>query len=237
MMFHHNGYIYKLGSLMEMEDLTGRKFYQLTVLGFDRINNSRKYFWKCKCDCGKLVTQRGDSLKSGRKKSCGCLRSPNDEIYRERLKKRLLEKSRKNGECLEWTGKFNPFGYGLIFIRCSKRESKKVGCGVHRAAYFAWKGDIPDGMCVCHTCDNKSCFEISHLFLGTHQENMDDMKRKKRKKVGSDHHSAKLKEEDVLEIRKNFEIEKYNLTQMAKIYNVNIPCIMDIVKRKTWNHI
>jgi hypothetical protein len=50
----------------------------------------------------------------------------------------------------------------------------------HRAAWVEAHGDIPEGMFVLHQCDNRACVNVAHLFLGTHQDNMDDRESKGR---------------------------------------------------------
>jgi hypothetical protein len=75
---------------------------------------------------------------------------------------RLLERCIKNSYtgCLEWQGTTSK-GYGKIRIG--------KGVSVHRAAYEAWVGPIPDGKFVCNTCKNKRCCNPEHLFLGSHE--------------------------------------------------------------------
>lgn len=74
--------------------------------------------------------------------------------------------------CWEWQGIMHHSGYG-----CFKDKGKFTY--THRASYAAFHGDA-SGMFVCHRCDNPRCLNPDHLFLGTHQENMDDMKAKGR---------------------------------------------------------
>jgi len=76
--------------------------------------------------------------------------------------------------CLVWTGATNKDGYG------TKRHLGKIMLA-HRVSYLLMVSDIDDGMCVLHSCDNPPCVHPDHLFLGTHQDNMDDMNKKGRR--------------------------------------------------------
>lgn len=72
--------------------------------------------------------------------------------------------------CIEWTGAKQPRGYGHI----ATGEGRET-IGTHRAAWIVANGPIPDGMDVCHSCDNPPCCNPQHLFLGTRSENLLDM--------------------------------------------------------------
>jgi len=222
-----------------MPVISGQVFDRLTVLHFDYKSDSNKYFWKCKCICGNFVSYRSDALLLGRRKSCGCIKSPKKEEYLKRLEKRLFKHSKRNGECLEWKGRCNPFGYGLIKLRSKDMQGIGFSTGTHRAAYLVWKGDIPENMCVLHKCDNKCCIEPSHLFLGSHQDNMDDMKAKSRqnKRPGEKHHITKFSDKDVIEIRKLWDSGEFTQSYFCRIYNVSSACICNMINRKTWKHI
>jgi hypothetical protein len=81
--------------------------------------------------------------------------------------------AKNSNNCWIWTGAKNYNGYGRF-------KYKKKMYGAHRFAYILYKEDIPEELCVCHTCDNPSCVNPDHLWLGTRKENNKDMIRKGR---------------------------------------------------------
>ena len=83
-------------------------------------------------------------------------------------------------DCWVWQAGTNNIGYGMI------RDEKKMRTA-HRVSYEEHIGKIPSGMCVCHTCDNPLCCNPSHLWLGTHSQNTQDMLRKGRAKPFGQH--------------------------------------------------
>lgn len=93
-----------------------------------------------------------------------------DKIIFERIKARTTI---DNNGCWIWLGAKNRAGYGNIFAHGKYLNS-------HRAMLIAIHGEIADGLLVCHACDNPSCVNPDHLFLGTQRDNMQDKKTKGR---------------------------------------------------------
>lgn len=91
----------------------------------------------------------------------------------EDLESRFDGLTNKDGACWLWLGSRFMDGYGRITIAGKGRRA-------HRAAWEIWRGKITDGLFVCHRCDTKLCVNPSHLFLGTHADNMSDCKSKGR---------------------------------------------------------
>lgn len=84
----------------------------------------------------------------------------------------------RTDECWPWVGPRDPDGYGEVKVNPWR------GWRAHRAMYTWTFGEIPDGLLVCHTCDNPPCCNPSHLFLGTPLDNVLDMVRKGRQRTG-----------------------------------------------------
>ena len=130
----------------------------------------------------------------------------------------IWKKIRKSGpdDCWLWTGYRNEQGYGRIDIM------GREGVYAHRVAYLAANPgaitlDCRDNLYVLHRCDNPPCCNPAHLFLGTHQDNMDDKIRKGRQVYYKSTESprAKLTEEDVFWIRM---AKKHGATVKALAY-------------------
>lgn len=146
-----------------------------------------------------------------------------------KIKEYMLTKSTSlsNG-CIEWIGARNKGRYGTINI-----AGKSIL--VHRLSYYIYVGPFDVSLLVCHKCDNPSCINPEHLFLGTNKDNVDDMMNKKRHRTlrGEDHTNHKLTEEQVKEIFHS----KLKLSEIASQYNIHKHLAFLIKKKQIWKHL
>jgi len=107
----------------------------------------------------------------------------------------------------------------------------------HRLFYVALVGEIPDGLHVCHACDNGGCVNPDHLWLGTQADNMADMAQKGRAARGEVNVKAKLTEEKVLEIRRLYATGGYTQQEIAAEFGVARAHVSHIVNGRHWTHV
>lgn len=136
----------------------------------------------------------------------------------------------ENG-CHEWLGARNRRGYGNINV-----DGKSLKA--HRVAWELYLGTIPDGLCVLHKCDNPPCINPEHLFLGTRQDNIDDMFSKGRghKAFGAGTNKTKLRDADIERIREACLFGAMQI-HIAALYDTTQGTIGKIVRRETWKHV
>ncbi len=152
---------------------------------------------------------------------------------------RFWSKVEKTETCWNWTGAVRNGGYGS-FSALQPDGSWKPRLA-HRISYQMEFGTFDESLLVCHTCDNRLCVRPDHLFLGTTQDNMDDMVQKRRqgprKAKGESHGMAKVTEDDVREIRKLYAEGILDQPTLAARYGVTQVAVSQIVLRKSWRHI
>lgn len=144
----------------------------------------------------------------------------------------------KSGECWEWQAYRMPWGYGRF--GCADGKTRTA----HRISYEMAFGPIPEGLIVCHTCDNPPCVRPKHFFLGSHKDNAQDAVRKRR----SPHHAnpdsyrhiarethpmAKLTEADVATIRQ-LRREGYLLREIGDRFGMSQNQISRIARGEAW---
>jgi len=140
------------------------------------------------------------------------------------------------GPCWLWTGKpTNPQGYGAIYINEPINKSVKA----HRISWELTYGPIPDNLHCLHKCDVRLCVKPEHLFLGTNQDNVDDMleKGRGRKAHGEEHVCAVLTERDVLGIRSLYAIGDLAQHEIGKLFNINQSRVSKIIRLQNWKHV
>jgi len=145
--------------------------------------------------------------------------------YPDHVLCRFAEKIKQlpNG-CWEWTGYTSANGYPRFQF-----NGKPVSA--HRFIYECYNGTIPNGLFVCHKCDNPKCVNPDHLFLGTPKENTQDMIRKNR---SNQRRTAKLTQQDVLDI---LSLKYNSFREITNVLDIGRTAIICILDRKTYTEI
>ena len=136
--------------------------------------------------------------------------------------------SEPNSGCWLWIGASSPSGYGNFAV--GRRQ-----IGAHRFSWDMRRGPIPEGMHVCHKCDVPACVNPDHLFLGTVEDNMNDMKRKGRaaKPRGEASAYAKISEATARSIKYSIG----TLVSVAAQYGVSTASVWKIRRGDNWGHV
>lgn len=155
--------------------------------------------------------------------------------------------SHMDSPCWEWTASKTGRGYGHFGI------TRKLFLA-HRVAWTIANGPIPLGLLACHHCDNPSCVNPAHLFLGTNLDNCQDKERKgrgnpargdtngshtkpERRPRGEVHGKSKLSDAKVIQIRVAYAAGGVTLRQLSSQFGVHFSAIGRIIRREMWQHV
>lgn len=135
--------------------------------------------------------------------------------------------------CWNWQGGKNQRGYGLIQSKDDDGIWKSRA--VHRVSYELYNGSIPVGLLACHHCDNPSCCNPQHIYIGTQKMNMADMISKGRKNPsrGANHWKAKVSDDEIASIRDNPD----TYSSIGLQYGISASQVHRIKSRQSWKHI
>lgn len=164
-------------------------------------------------------------------------------VIRKSIAERFWEKVHKTADCWVWMASRHPTGYGQF--RFEGRNTR-----ASRVAWILTNGPIPHGLLVCHHCDNPSCVNPSHLFIGTNLDNSNDKIRKGRARwwakgdprnprtvtppVGSLNPNAKLSHALAAEIRAKYAVPGVTQQQLWIEYGISRAALQRVLHGKTW---
>lgn len=144
---------------------------------------------------------------------------------------RFWDKVNKTDGCWLWTGSTDSDGYGVLTVNYTTKKAHRISWELHNRA------KLGSNVCVLHSCDNPRCVNPEHLFAGTHLDNSNDKVSKRRHVFGTNCHTTKLKESDVLDIRHKYSSGNFTMNAIAREYGVSGVNISAIVKGETWKYL
>lgn len=183
-------------------------------------------------NCKKEFNATPYAIKKGEGKYCShhCQMIYRNKINHVDQRERFLlgiSTEMNENDCWIWAKAKDKDGYGQFDNMRS-----------HRFSYVLFKGEIPVNMIVCHSCDNPSCVNPDHLWIGTHKDNALDRDLKNRANIarGSRQRMSKLTEEKVKLIKRRIA-EGIRSCDLSKEFNISNQVISQIRHHKAWRHV
>lgn len=153
---------------------------------------------------------------------------------------RFWAKVNKRGpdDCWPWMAGKDNWGYGMFWLEDRTLHASRV-------AWLLTNGSIPEGMEICHSCDNPLCVNPRHLFMGSQLVNIADRENKGRRdehlppiSKGEKHPRAKLNDDLVRMARDAYKSGVYGAVgKLAKAYGVNYYTLYNAASNRVWKHI
>lgn len=198
----------------------GHEVGLLSVVELAPFRPGVKGRWRCVCECGGQRYLSSGKLASGVVKSCGCLK-------KRSIGDRFWPRVDKTGDCWLWTGPVKRDGGGKFTVG---RKSLRPAV----ASYQLCLGPVPRRRIVLASCGNRLCVNPDHLVLAEAKERTALMVQRRRHQFGEKQYSAKLSDQDVLEIVRRYRAGEKGV-DLAREFGVMKTCISSIVNGRNWN--
>lgn len=147
----------------------------------------------------------------------------------EQQREKFWAKVQITDGCWPWLGHINRNGYGEFHSAGDRRLA-------HVLAFEEEYSPVPAGLFVCHSCDVRHCVNYEHLFLGTCEDNWNDMREKGRHAKGEQQADAKVTEEDVAYMRR-FRSDGITASAIAQWYGLSLCATARLLSGRTWRHV